>query len=127
MAYTIGTMGLEVLKHLFCPAGHPFYAALLFFFGILCCCPSCLNCAACPSKKLLQGPGRAGIHRFLPPPSSEAALPRAMESMEALRRGRARLWPFVLPAGYSFNLGWPARFNLSFSVSLRRPGPPAFI
>ncbi len=99
MAYTIGTMGLEVLKHLFALLA-TLYVALLFFFAFV-LLPVVLI-ARLPLKKLLQALAEPVSIAFATA-SSEAALPRAMESMEAFGVPR-QIVAFVLPAGYSFNL-----------------------
>jgi proton glutamate symport protein len=99
MAFTVGHMGLGVLVNL----GKlllTLYAALLLFGG----------CVLLPVALLFRVP----VSRFLAAvaepatlafatASSEAALPRAMEQMEALGVPR-RIVAFVIPAGYSFNL-----------------------
>ncbi|MGI4853349.1 MAG: dicarboxylate/amino acid:cation symporter [Janthinobacterium lividum] len=99
MAYTVARMGPGVLLHL----GKlllVFYAAALFFvFGIL--LPVALL-ARLPLRRLLRhisGPTAIAFATA----TSEAALPRAMEEMEAFGVPR-RILSFVIPAGYSFNL-----------------------
>lgn len=99
MAYTIAKMGPGVLVHL----GKlllVFYGALLVFvFFVL--LPVALL-AKLPLRRLLQhlsGPAAIAFATA----TSEAALPRAMEEMEAFGVPR-RILSFVIPAGYSFNL-----------------------
>ena len=99
MAFTIAKMGPGVLLHL----GKlllVFYAALLvFIFGVL--LPVALI-ARLPLKRLVRhisGPAAIAFATA----TSEAALPRAMEEMEAFGVPR-RILSFVIPAGYSFNL-----------------------
>jgi proton glutamate symport protein len=99
MAFTIAKMGPGVLVHL----GKlllVFYAALAFF----------MLCVLLPVALLARLPVRKFIHHVSGPAAiafataaSEAALPRAMEEMEAFGVPR-RILAFVIPAGYSFNL-----------------------
>jgi proton glutamate symport protein len=99
MAYTIAKMGPGVLVHL----GKllvVFYAALLVF--LFCVLLPVALIAKLPIKRLLRhlsGPAAIAFATA----TSEAALPRAMEEMEAFGVPR-RILSFVIPAGYSFNL-----------------------
>jgi proton glutamate symport protein len=99
MAYTVGQMGTGVLFHL----GRllfTLYAALLAFVlvGLL---PVALI-ARVPIRRFLRAVAEPATIAFATS-TSEAALPRAMEAMEALGVPR-RIVAFVIPAGYSFNL-----------------------
>ena len=99
MAYTVGQMGPGVLLHL----GRlllTLYAALLAFdlLGLL---PAALI-AGVPVRRFLRAVAEPATIAFATS-TSEAALPRAMEAMEALGVPR-RIVAFVIPAGYSFNL-----------------------
>jgi proton glutamate symport protein len=99
MAYTVGQMGPGVLLHL----GRlllTLYAALLAFalLGLL---PAALI-AGVPVRRFLRAVAEPATIAFATS-TSEAALPRAMEAMEALGVPR-RVVAFVIPAGYSFNL-----------------------
>lgn len=99
MAYTIARMGPGVLVHL----GKlllVFYSAALFF----------VVCVLLPVAMMARLPLRRLLHHISGPvaiafatAASEAALPRAMEEMEAFGVPR-RILSFVIPAGYSFNL-----------------------
>ncbi len=99
MAYTVARMGPGVLVHL----GKlllVFYTAALFF--ILCVLLPVAVLARLPLRRLLRhisGPAAIAFATA----TSEAALPRAMEEMEAFGVPR-RILAFVIPAGYSFNL-----------------------
>lgn len=99
MAYTVAKMGPDVLLHL----GKlllVFYGAAAFF--ILCVLLPVALLARLPLRRLLQhisGPTAIAFATA----TSEAALPRAMEEMEAFGVPR-RILSFVIPAGYSFNL-----------------------
>jgi len=99
MAYTIGHMGLGVLLNL----GKfilTVYAALVAF-GLLVLLPAALLFRV-PVRRFLSAVAEPATIAFATA-TSEAALPRAMESMEALGVPR-RIVAFVIPAGYSFNL-----------------------
>ena len=99
MAYTVGQMGPGVLFHL----GRlllTLYAALLAF-GLLGLLPVALI-AGVPIRRFLRAVAEPATIAFATS-TSEAALPRAMEAMEALGVPR-RIVGFVIPAGYSFNL-----------------------
>jgi proton glutamate symport protein len=99
MAFTIAKMGPGVLVHL----GKlllVFYGAIAFFVLVV----------LLPVLLLSRLPLRRFLHHVSGPAAiafataaSEAALPRAMEEMEALGVPR-RVLSFVIPAGYSFNL-----------------------
>jgi len=99
MAFTVGHMGLGVLVNL----GKlllTFYAALLAF-GVLVMLPVALL-ARVPVLGFLKAVAEPATIAFATS-TSEAALPRAMEAMEAFGVPR-RVVAFVIPAGYSFNL-----------------------
>jgi proton glutamate symport protein len=99
MAYTVGHLGINVLL----PLGKlvlTAYGALLAFllFVLL---PIALL-VRLPVPRLLKAIAEPATIAFATS-SSEAALPRAMESMEAFGVPR-EIVAFVIPAGYSFNL-----------------------
>jgi proton glutamate symport protein len=99
MAYTVGQMGPGVLFHL----GRlllTLYGALLAF-GLVGLLPVALI-AGVPIGRFLRAVAEPATIAFATS-TSEAALPRAMEAMEALGVPR-RIVAFVIPAGYSFNL-----------------------
>jgi proton glutamate symport protein len=99
MAFTVGHMGAGVLVNL----GKlllTFYAALAAF-AVLVLLPAALLFRV-PVKRFLVAVAEPATIAFATS-TSEAALPRAMESMEALGVPR-RIVSFVIPAGYSFNL-----------------------
>jgi proton glutamate symport protein len=99
MAYTVGHMGTAILL----PLGKlvlTAYGALIVF----------LTCVLLPMALAARLPlGRLITHIAEPATiafatsTSEAALPRAMENMEAFGVPR-QIVAFVIPAGYSFNL-----------------------
>jgi proton glutamate symport protein len=99
IAYTVGHMGLGVLVNLL-KLLLTFYAAILvFILAVL--FPIALFIKA-PIRKFLAAVADPVALAFATT-SSEAALPRAMEAMEAIGVPR-RVVAFVMPTGYSFNL-----------------------
>ena len=99
MAYTVGHMGISVLLPLakFLLTG---YAALIAFL-LLVLLPV-VFIARLPLRRFLRAVSEPAAIAFATS-TSEAALPRAMEAMEAFGVPR-RIVAFVIPAGYSFNL-----------------------
>jgi proton glutamate symport protein len=98
MAFTVGQMGLGVLLNL----GKlllTLYVALIVF-TLLVLLPSALLFRV-SLRRFLAAAAEATTIAFATS-SSEAALPSAMESMEAYGVPR-RIVAFVIPAGYSFN------------------------
>jgi proton glutamate symport protein len=99
MAFTVGQMGLGVLVNL----GKlllTLYGALAAF-GLFVLLPVSLMFRV-PVRRFLAAVAEPATIAFATS-TSEAALPRAMEAMEALGVPR-RIVAFVIPAGYSFNL-----------------------
>ena len=99
MAYTVGQMGLGVLVNL----GKlllTLYGALAAF-ALLVLLPAALLFRV-PMRRFLRAVAEPATIAFATS-TSEAALPRAMEAMEAMGVPR-RVVSFVIPAGYSFNL-----------------------
>jgi proton glutamate symport protein len=98
MAFTVGQMGIGILLNL----GKlllTLYVALIAF-ALLVLLPSALLFRV-PLRQFLSAVTEPATIAFATS-SSEAALPRAMEAMEALGVPR-RIVAFVIPAGYSFN------------------------
>jgi proton glutamate symport protein len=98
MAFTVGQMGIGILLNL----GKlllTLYVALIAF-TLLVLLPSALLFRV-PLRRFLSAVTEPATIAFATS-SSEAALPRAMEAMEALGVPR-RIVAFVIPAGYSFN------------------------
>jgi proton glutamate symport protein len=99
MAYTVGHMGISVLL----PLGKlvlTAYGALIAFL-LLVLLPVALL-ARIPLSRFLKYVAEPATIAFATS-TSEAALPRAMESMEEFGVPR-QIVAFVIPAGYSFNL-----------------------
>ena len=99
IAYTVGHLGLGILASL-AKLLATLYAALAAFLLLV----------LLPVAKIAGAPVRRFIRAVAEPASiafattsSEAALPRAMESMEAIGVPR-QIVAFVIPTGYSFNL-----------------------
>jgi proton glutamate symport protein len=99
MAYTVGHMGTAVLL--------PLGKLVLTAYGALIVFLACVLLPIALLARLPLGP----LIRYIAEPAtiafatstSEAALPRAMENMEAFGVPR-QIVAFVIPAGYSFNL-----------------------
>jgi proton glutamate symport protein len=111
MAYTIGHMGLGVLVNL----GKlllTIYGALVAF-GLVVLLPAALLFEV-PVRRFLAAVAEPATIAFATS-TSEAALPRAMESMEALGVPR-RIVSFVIPAGYSFNLDGSTLYLAAASI-----------
>jgi proton glutamate symport protein len=99
MAYTVGHMGIGVLL----PLGKLLltgYCALIAFL-LLVLLPIA-RIARLPIGRFVKAVAEPATIAFATS-TSEAALPRAMEAMEAFGVPR-RIVAFVIPAGYSFNL-----------------------
>jgi proton glutamate symport protein len=99
MAYTVGHMGISVLLPLAKLLITAYVALLVFLLFVL--LPITLF-ARVPLRKFLAAVAEPATIAFATS-TSEAALPRAMECMEAFGVPR-RIVAFVIPAGYSFNL-----------------------
>jgi proton glutamate symport protein len=99
VAYTVGRLGLGVMLPL-AKLGATMYIALVVF--ITCVLLPIALIARVPIKRFLSAAAEPVTIAFATA-SSEAALPRAMEEMEALGVPRETV-AFVLPTGYSFNL-----------------------
>jgi Na+/H+-dicarboxylate symporter len=99
IAVTVGTSGLGVLKHLGLLIITLYVALIVFVLAVL--VPVALL-ARIPIGRFWAAVKEPWLIAFSTA-SSEAALPRAFESMEAFGVPR-RIVAFVLPTGYSFNL-----------------------
>ncbi len=99
MAYTVGHMGLGILKNLFMLLGTLYAALIVFMLTVF--LPVALIFRV-PIKQFVKAIAEPVSIAFATT-SSEAALPRAMEKMEALGVPR-QIVAFVMPTGYSFNL-----------------------
>jgi proton glutamate symport protein len=99
IAYTIGTMGLEIFKNLILLL-LTLYGALVAFV-LLVLLPIALVVKV-PLKQFLQAIAEPVSLAFATA-SSEAALPKAMKAMQAIGVPQ-KIVAFVMPTGYSFNL-----------------------
>ena len=99
MAYTVATGGFGVLVNLLKLLATLYAALFVFLLGVL--LPVALL-ARLPIKRFVKAVIEPVSIAFATA-SSEAALPRAMESMEGFGVPR-QIVAFVLPTGYSFNL-----------------------
>jgi proton glutamate symport protein len=99
MAYTVGHMGLSVLLPLAKLLLTAYAALLAFLLAVL--LPIAIF-ARLPLQRFLSAIGEPATIAFATS-TSEAALPSAMEGMEAFGVPR-QIVAFVIPAGYSFNL-----------------------
>jgi len=111
MAYTVGHMGLGVMVNL-AKLLLTFYAALVAFV-LLVLLPAALVFGV-PIRRFLAAVAEPATIAFATS-TSEAALPRAMECMEALGVPR-RIVSFVIPAGYSFNLDGSTLYLAAASI-----------
>ncbi|HMD09176.1 MAG TPA: cation:dicarboxylase symporter family transporter [Candidatus Acidoferrum sp.] len=100
IAYTVGHLGLGVLLLLLKLLATMYVALIVFIVGVL--LPIALLVKT-PLKEFLRAVTEPVTIAFATA-SSEAALPRAMEEMETFGVPRETV-AFVLPTGYSFNLG----------------------
>jgi proton glutamate symport protein len=99
IAYTVGSTGMGVLFNLAKLLLTLYVALLVVILGVL--LPAALL-ARVPLKKFIAAVAEPVSIAF-GTSSSEAALPRAMEAMEAIGVPRPVV-AFVMPTGYSFNL-----------------------
>lgn len=99
MAYTVGHMGVDILKHLFMLVATLYVALIAFILIVL-----------VPIALYIKLPILKFFHAIKEPvsiafatTSSDAALPKAMSAMEKFGVPR-KIVSFVIPTGYSFNL-----------------------
>ena len=99
IAYTVGHLGIGILVNLITLLLTMYAAVIVFVAGVL--LPVALI-ARVPIRRFVAAAAEPTSIAFATA-SSEAALPRAMENMEAFGVPR-RVVAFVIPTGYSFNL-----------------------
>ncbi len=117
MAYTVGHMGLGVLVNV----GRlvlTLYGALAMF-GVAVLLPAALLFRV-PVRRFLVAVAEPATIAFATS-TSQAALPSAMERMEALGVPR-RIVAFVIPAGYSFNLDGSTLYLAAASMFVAQAG-----
>lgn len=99
IAYTVGSTGMGILVNLAKLLATLYVALFVFVFGVL--LPIALI-ARVPIRRFIAAAAEPVTIAFATA-NSEAALPRAMEAMEALGVPRQTV-AFIMPTGYSFNL-----------------------
>src|SRR5678816_402431 len=99
IAYTVGSTGMGILVNLAKLLATLYVALIVFVFGVL--LPIALI-ARVPIRRFIAAATEPVTIAFATA-NSEAALPRAMEAMEALGVPRQTV-AFIMPTGYSFNL-----------------------
>ncbi|WP_285056031.1 dicarboxylate/amino acid:cation symporter [Pedobacter ginsengisoli] len=99
MAYTVGHMGVDILKHLFMLVATLYMALIAFILLVL--LPIALYIKL-PILKFISAI-KEPVSIAFATTSSDAALPKAMSAMERFGVPR-KIVSFVIPTGYSFNL-----------------------
>lgn len=99
IAYTVANTGFGVLYNLGQLVATLYVALFVFLFGVLLPCALIARIPVMPFVRAITEPTTIAFSTT----SSEAALPRAMEAMEAFGVPR-QIVAFVIPLGYSFNL-----------------------
>ena len=99
MAFTVGHLGIGVLKNLFHLVLTLYASLIVFLFGVL--LPVALIIKL-PIRKFIQAI-REPVSIAFATTSSDSALPKAMENMEKFGVPR-KIVSFVIPTGYTFNL-----------------------
>ena len=105
LAFTVANSGLGVMVHLGKLIATLYLA--LIAFALLAMLPAALI-AGVPVREFIRAVAEPATIAFATS-TSEAALPRAMEAMEAFGVPR-RIVGFVIPTGYSFNLAGSALY-----------------
>ena len=117
IAVTIGTSGLEVLANLAKLVGTLYLALAVFYILVLVPVMLMFRIPIVAFFKAIKEPALIAFSTT----SSEAALPRAMESVEAFGVPR-RIVSFILPLGYSFNLDGTTLYLSLASVFIAQAG-----
>lgn len=99
MAFTVGHLGVEILKNLFMLLGSLYIALIVFVLLIF---VPIMIFLKIPIKKFIKAVKEPVAIAFATT-SSDAALPKAMSNMERFGVPR-KIVSFVIPTGYSFNL-----------------------
>ncbi len=99
MAYTVGHLGVDILKNLFMLLGSLYLALIIFLLLVF--VPIMLFLKI-PIKKFIAAV-KEPVSIAFATTSSDAALPKAMSAMEKFGVPR-KIVSFVIPTGYSFNL-----------------------
>lgn len=99
MAYTVGHLGVDILKNLFMLLGSLYIALIVFVLIVFVPIMLVLKISI---KKFIQAV-KEPVSIAFATTSSDAALPKAMSNMEKFGVPR-KIVSFVIPTGYSFNL-----------------------
>lgn len=99
MAYTVGHLGVDILKNLFMLLGSLYLALILFLLLVF---VPVMIFLKIPISKFIQAV-KEPVSIAFATTSSDAALPKAMSNMEKFGVPR-KIVSFVIPTGYSFNL-----------------------
>ncbi len=99
MAFTVGHLGVDILKNLFMLLGSLYIALIVFVLLIF---VPIMIFLKIPIKKFIKAVKEPVAIAFATT-SSDAALPKAMSNMERFGVPR-KIVSFVIPTGYSFNL-----------------------
>ena len=117
IAYTIGVSGLDVLVNLAKMIGTLYVALAAFYLVVLIPIMVMFKIPIVAFFKAIKEPALIAFSTT----SSEAALPRAMESVEAFGVPR-RIVSFILPLGYSFNLDGTTLYLSLASIFIAQAG-----
>lgn len=99
MAYTVGHLGVDILKNLFMLLGSLYIALIVFVLVVFVPIMLVLKISI---KKFIQAV-KEPVSIAFATTSSDAALPKAISNMEKFGVPR-KIVSFVIPTGYSFNL-----------------------
>lgn len=99
MAYTVGHLGVDILKNLFMLLGSLYIALIIFVMLVF---VPIMIFLKIPIKRFIQAV-KEPVSIAFATTSSDAALPQAMRNMEKFGVPR-KIVSFVIPTGYSFNL-----------------------
>ena len=117
VAYTVGHTGIGIVSSL-AKVIATLYAALVVFLGAVLLPIAVL--AKIPVRKFIRAVSEPATIAFATS-TSEAALPRAMENMEAFGVPRETV-AFVMPTGYSFNLDGSTLYLSVASIFVAQAG-----
>ena len=117
VAYTVGHTGIGVVGSLAKVIATLYVALVVFLGGVL--LPIALL-ARIPVRKFIRAVSEPATIAFATS-TSEAALPRAMENMEAFGVPRQTV-AFVMPTGYSFNLDGSTLYLSVASIFVAQAG-----
>ena len=117
IAYTIGVSGMQVLRNLAFMIGSLYVALAAFYLLVLIPVMVMFRIPIIAFFKAIKEPALIAFSTT----SSEAALPRAMECVEAFGVPR-RIVSFILPLGYSFNLDGTTLYLSLASIFIAQAG-----